>query len=418
MHTKLLFARRSLLLPLLLVVVVLLLSQCMDGEKSNAADKEKSVTQPAVSFAQFAGSQACASCHADVYKSHVQTAHFRTSAPASDSTVLGSFNKGRNTFHFNDHLSVVMERRDSGMYQAAYQYGEEKLARRIDLVIGSGTMGQSFLHWRGHNLFQLPITFFAAANAWSNSPGFPPKVVFNRVITSRCMECHTTFAQTFNSSSGAVESFDRGKIIFGVDCEKCHGPAAQHVAFQQANPDAATAKYIVNPARLSRQQQLDLCALCHGGALQKTAPSFSFTAGSNLSDFFVPDSTAPNPANIDVHGNQYGLLRVSKCFTASTTLTCNSCHNTHANERGNKVLFSQRCMACHQQDGDHFCTNKTLPAAKLATNCIDCHMPEQPSRAIAVFLPGKASPTAAMIRSHYISVNAGNGLRGLGSLER
>jgi hypothetical protein len=413
------FARRSLLLPLLLVAVVILLSQCMEGEPPAAKNIDQEPLKAALSIGHFAGSQSCASCHAGIYKSHRQTAHFRTSAPATDSTILGSFKRGSNTYQFNDHLQVRMERRDSGHYQAAFQYGEEKLARRMDLVIGSGTMGQSFLHWYKQQLFQLPITYFAAANAWSNSPGFPPKVVFNRIITSRCMECHTTFAQLQTPPPPAPEWFDPGKIIFGVDCEKCHGPAAQHVAFQQQNPDATTAKYIVNPARLSRQQQLDLCALCHGGALQKTAPSFSFTAGNNLSDFFVPDTTTPNPANIDVHGNQYGLLRASKCFKASNTLTCTSCHNSHANERGNKVLFSQRCMACHQPKGDHFCTNKTMPAAKLAANCIDCHMPEQPSRAIAVFLPGKASPTAAMIRSHYISVHQETAsLRGLSSLKK
>lgn len=420
MFTKRPPAPRSTLLPVLLIVAVLVLSQCMDSEKAADTGVTKEGERKAVLFNQFAGSQACASCHADVFKSHRQTAHFRTSAPATDTTIRGSFKKGSNAFHFNDHLRVVMEKRDSGHYQAAYQYDDEKIARRMDLVIGSGTMGQSFLHWHGQQLFQLPITYFAAADAWSNSPGFPPKVVFNRVITSRCMECHTTFTQTLTPPGATAEGFDAGKIIFGVDCEKCHGPAAQHVSFQQQNPNVREGKYIVNPARLSRQQQLDLCALCHGGTLQKTAASFSFTAGNSLSDYFVQDTTTPNPANIDVHGNQYGLLRASKCFTTSKTLTCNSCHNSHANERGNLALFSQRCMSCHQPEGDHFCKNKTLPAAKLAANCIDCHMPEQPSRAIAVFLPGKASPTAAMIRSHYISVNTKNAapLRGLSNLNQ
>jgi len=31
-------------------------------------------------------------------------------------------------------------------------------------------------------------------------------------------------------------------------------------------------------------------------------------------------------------------------------------------------------------------------------------MPLNPSRAIAVFLPGKSEPTAALIRTHYISI--------------
>ena len=56
----------------------------------------------------------------------------------------------------------------------------------------------------------------------------------------------------------------------GVDCEKCHGPAARHVEFQTQNPKETIAKFIINPAGFSRQQSLDMCALCHGGRLQKT----------------------------------------------------------------------------------------------------------------------------------------------------
>jgi hypothetical protein len=46
---------------------------------------------------------------------------------------------------------------------------------RFDMVIGSGVMGQSFLTWRNNKLYQLPITYFTAADQWSNSPGFQMK---------------------------------------------------------------------------------------------------------------------------------------------------------------------------------------------------------------------------------------------------
>lgn len=395
---KTLFPYRSVFFTAALFAVALLLAQCMNNEEKN--------TDVAIGkFEQFAGSEACASCHAAIYKSHLQTAHYRSAWPASDSNILGSFAAGQNEFHFNDHLKVAMERRANQAYQVAYQGGKEKIARRMDIVVGSGAMGQSFLSWRGQGLYQLPITYFSAAQTWSNSPGFPHKVVFNRVITSRCLECHVTFAQTLTPPGTEPEKFDKQKLIFGVDCEKCHGPAAQHVAFQKKNPKDTTGKYVLNPAQFTRQQNLDLCASCHGGALQKKTASFSFMPGNDLSDHFIVNTTTPSPAQIDVHGNQYGLLRSSACFKNSTTLTCNSCHNTHQPERGNLKLLSQRCMSCHSQEHQSFCTKK-LPAVKLIANCIDCHMPLQPSRAIAVFLPGKSAPTAALIRSHHIAVYA------------
>jgi hypothetical protein len=274
----------------------------------------------------------------------------------------------------------------------------------MDIVIGSGTMGQSSLYWKNDNLFQLPITYFTAANEWSNSPGFPDKVVFNRVITSRCLECHSTYVKTISAPGKEPEQFDRNKIIFGVDCEKCHGPAAEHVKFQTEHPNDTIVKFIINPASFTRQQKLDLCALCHGGRLQKTKPSFEFTAGDTLSNYFIVDTSAPHPDKIDVHGNQYGLLRASKCFRMSSSMTCNTCHDTHKNEKGQTALFSQRCITCHTDP--HPKTSKLQQdiGAAIKENCIDCHMPVKPSRAIAVFLPGENFPTAAQIRSHFIAV--------------
>jgi hypothetical protein len=160
----------------------------------------------------------------------------------------------------------------------------------------------------------------------------------------------------------------------------------------------------VNPAAFTRQQKLDLCALCHGGRLQKTQPSFSYTSGDTLSNYFVVDTTAPNPDRIDVHGNQYGLLRASKCFRMSQTLNCNTCHNTHETERGKTALFSQRCQTCHSPAHGPVCKLTKTAGPVITKNCIDCHMPLKPSRAIAVFLPGQSEPTAATIRSHYISI--------------
>jgi hypothetical protein len=298
-----------------------------------------------------------------------------------------------------------MEKRDSGYYQVIYYQGEEKKALPFDIVIGSGVKGQSVLYWLNNRLFQLPITYFTFADKWANSPGFPKTVQINRPITSRCLECHATYADKISSTSGP-EEFDHNRLIFGVDCERCHGPAAKHIEFQSQNPKETTGKYIINPARLSRQQNLDLCALCHGGSIKKTKPSFTFTVGDTLSHYFVIDSLnkdAINSGTIDVHGNKYGLMKASKCFRMSETLTCNSCHNTHENETGKLALFSQRCMTCHNNEHGNFCTINPAPFSQK-TNCIDCHMPAKPSQSIVLFSEGEEAPRAALFRSHFISI--------------
>jgi hypothetical protein len=135
--------------------------------------------------------------------------------------------------------------------------------------------------------------------------------------------------------------------------------------------------------------------------MQKTKPSFEFTAGEKLSDYFVKNNADPQVNKMDVHGNQFGLLSQSKCFKMSS-LTCESCHNSHENERGRVQVFSQRCVNCHDDKHEKFCKMK-MDANILKSNCIDCHMPKQPSSAITVFLPGGSVPTAALIRTHFIT---------------
>ena len=238
-------------------------------------------------FKKFAGSTVCANCHKDIYEKHLLTEHHLTSAPATEKNISGSFENGKNAFVFDPFTNVTMEKRDSGFYQVEYSNGAEVKKERFDIVFGSGRKGQSYLSWINNKLAQLPITYFTPANQWSNSPGYPPhKVVFNRAITSRCLECHSTYFEKTSDITKQLEDFDHDKIIFAVDCERCHGPAAMHVEFQSKNPGIKEAKFIVNPGKLPRERLLDLCALCHGGPMTKLKPSFSFQAGDTLSVLF------------------------------------------------------------------------------------------------------------------------------------
>ena len=374
---------------------------------NNGNTSEQSSNKPQnkkANFQDFAGSVTCANCHKEIYETHVKTGHYLTSRPASEKYIKGNLEKGKNIYPFHPGLFVAMEKRDSGLFQVAYLNGIEKVAHRFDIVTGSGAVGQTYLSWKENELYQLPISYLSSANEWANSPGFPGKVIFNRPVTSRCLECHSTYAKVISPPEKEPEDFDRRQIIYGVDCEKCHGPAAKHVDYQTQHPGETIGKYIINPSDFSRQQSLDLCALCHGGRLQKVRPSFTFTAGENLSHYFMKSSDDPNSKIIDVHGNQLGLLSESKCFRMSKTLTCVTCHNSHENESGNITLFSQRCITCHSEEHGTFCKMNSLSSATLKTNCVDCHMPKQLSKSITVLLPGAQQPTSIIKHTHLIKI--------------
>lgn len=321
--------------------------------------------------------------------------------PGEKMYVKGSFEEGKNIFYYSIYDRVVMENRDSGLYQAAYYKNYEKQAERFDIVIGSGTRGQSYLYWKNNSLYQLPVSYFTPSDSWANSPGNGEAILFNRMIYGRCMECHSTYAKALANNA---QQFDKKQIIYGVNCESCHGGAEKHVRFHLKNPEEKQAKYIINPALLSQQQQLDQCALCHSGTKENIQQAFSFVPGDTLSNYYREKDTLDSAANSDVHGNKYNLLVSSKCFKNSRTMTCATCHNTHENERGNIALFSKKCMNCHNHANSNFCKMAPALGAVITQDCIDCHMPQKPSSVLSVYLPGKSQPTAAIIRQHLIKV--------------
>ncbi len=384
----------------ILFIILLFFTKCINEGKDNA---DKTLSSH---FQKFAGSASCINCHKTIYESHITTAHFHTSEIASENNIKGSFDSGKNKFLYSNGGIVAMERKSNGFFQTAFINGIEKKSQRFDITIGSGTKGQTYLSWAGAKLNQLPITYFTATNQWCNSPGYPDKIAFNRPITSRCLECHTTYAEKLSQPLADPVAIERSRFILGVDCERCHGPAAKHVEFQTQNPNVKSAKFVINPAFFSREQSLDMCALCHGGRLQKTKPSYEFTAGNKLSDYFVIDSANKDATNIDVHGNQIGLLKGSKCFKMSKTLTCITCHNTHENEKGKEALFSQRCITCHNSihTDAGICKMVVKTGNKIKGKCTACHMPEQKSMAIAVLLQGEVLPTPAAMHTHLIKV--------------
>ncbi len=389
--------KRWYLVTGLIITSALIFSECVDTTENTKGNKiEKDATR------QFAGSSSCAGCHSNIYQKHLKTAHFRTSALANDATITGSIDAGKNSFQFSTGGLVKVEKRNGAIYQVAFTHGAERISQKMDIVTGSGTKGQTFLTWSGNHLFQLPLTYFTSAGQWANSPGNPNKIAINRPITSRCLECHTTFSEKI--SDAEPEEFNPATMILGVDCEKCHGPGQHHVTFQSNNPTSTKAQYILNPSKFTRQQSLDLCALCHGGRLQKTKPSFSFNSGEKLSDYFFIDTSAKDPNTLDVHGNQYGLLAGSKCFQKSSSMTCMTCHNVHENEKGMTALYSQRCISCHHAgtSGLVLCKLDRENRTTIKDKCTSCHMPELPSKAIEVLLQGDTALTPAQMHTHLI----------------
>jgi hypothetical protein len=372
-------------------VMCTFLNQIIDSEEGIHIEK------------QFAGSASCVPCHNDTYKSHIQTAHYMDSRPAAKEFIKGSFEEGKNKFIYNKWMYVKLENRGKKFFQAAYINEVESQVAAFDIVVGSGRKGQTYLSWDGEMLYQLPVSYFTLQNKWCNSPGYSKNYIrFDRIIPAQCLECHSTYAKVLEDKDD-ISTFDKSKMIFGIDCEKCHGPAADHVNFHKEHPNEKSAKYMINIKNLGRQQRLDACAICHSGFRKQVKQPFTFQTGDNLDEHSIADFTSSSAATLDVHGNQYGLLTVSKCFKASS-MDCSSCHNTHVNEFNNTALFSQRCLNCHNQPNHNSLQLTARQETLLENNCIDCHMPMLPSKNIVLKVGDKDDMIPDTVRTHRIAI--------------
>jgi hypothetical protein len=389
--------KRLLVVLTALGILVVLFSKCMES----STDKGYELV---ATDSTRAGMATCIQCHKNVYDDYLSSPHQRTSSLIKGHDLLQADSARSNKFSFDDHLNIAVERRDSGAYQVAYVDGKEQLARKFDVAFGSGKDAITFATWRGARLNQMQLTYFSRIKSWANSPGYRDKqIYFSREIDMRCLECHTSHAEQKIETSGALLSAPemvKGSVVYGIDCERCHGPGGKHAEFQLKHPEEKSAKYMTVYKTLTRKQKTDACAACHSGSDRRSMKStFAFKAGDNLDEFLDKDSeTVPDP---DVHGQQTQMLASSACFIQSKTLDCNTCHTIHGNSAKGLAAYSDKCVSCHQTVKH---SKKTLSNAMVKTNCIDCHMPMKSSKAISFKLAGQSKVAAYLLRTHKIAV--------------
>jgi tetratricopeptide (TPR) repeat protein len=249
--------------------------------------------------------------------------------------------------------------------------GEERAKARIDLVYGANLADEVFFSWRGDRLYELPMAWLHPLNCWGNTSINPfGSGDFTREATTRCLECHNTW---LGHVAGTTNQYQREHLLLGVTCERCHGPGREHVAFHRAHPEAKAAHAVVDPRRLTRERQLEVCTQCHSNAPKRRGPAFSYRPGEPLESYFrTSKSKYPEDDHV---ANQVQYLRQSKCFQKSDTLTCTTCHNPHRPPGpGHSALAQRSCLKCHQAAD---CGEQPHLPAAVRSNCVGCHMPQR-----------------------------------------
>lgn len=374
---------------------------CLDNvDSTNYLSPTVLATHP--SGDNYVGSETCRECHADVYAKHMESAHFQTSSLATSKAIHGSFAKKDKQVQVGDYVYNLL-RRNGESYEQGHNpsTGAVLEPNKMDIVIGSGLKGQSYLTWKDDALYQCQISYYPPADSWINSPGYPVEPLL-RPVRDGCLKCHLTHA-TNKDFSGQGNRYEVDKMIYGIGCERCHRPGEKHVVFHRQNPDAKESRFMLELDTLDRDRRLDLCAQCHSGPRDNIIKgnSFSFLSGERLEDY-SRNFHLPENIPLDVHGNQVGLLQQSKCFQESIDLDCGTCHDPHEKQRGMADHFNSTCNKCHD-DGTH-CSVSDEQLRAGNHNCISCHMPNTPSQIMTMQLHRGDEETPVLVRSHLVGI--------------
>src|SRR5215467_1884333 len=224
---------------------------------------------------EYADPILCAQCHQDIAGTFRRTGMARSFYRANAQNMAAALGDSKPFFHEPSRAYFEVFERAGRFYQRRWQLGfdgrdtnvEEK---QIDYVLGSGNHARTFLHLTARNtLQQLPLGWYAEKGGyWAMNPGYD-RLDYQgstRAIHYECMSCHNGYPRIPASQREAgAEARYTLPLPEGIDCQRCHGPGARHVAVAGragASREEIRAA-IVNPSRLSPDREMEVCLQCH-----------------------------------------------------------------------------------------------------------------------------------------------------------
>jgi hypothetical protein len=301
--------------------------------------------------ALFVGNQACAGCHAEIFRSYGSAPMALSSGRNLRPLTPGSFRHAASQVHYDIDANGSVR----------LSKGDARDQRQLSYYIGSGVAGRSFAYARDGFLFEAPVTWYAQTGSWDVSPGYASDSTsrWSRAIEPSCLFCH---ASQIRSREGTLNAYaDPAFDQNGVACERCHGPGSLHIE--------GKAK-MVNPAALAPARRDAICAQCHLTGESRVARAgrqlTDYSPGDVLSDF-VAYLVPTEPGDFQVNSHVEKLAESACKRSAGDRLWCGTCHDPHTvtapSERA--AWFRAKCQSCHD-------------AAQCARgfDCVACHMPK------------------------------------------
>jgi Cytochrome c552/Cytochrome c554 and c-prime len=432
------------------VVVVVLFSAALGVGivvSREAVTAEFDVTDRPIQIADdgYASSVACKACHPSQYETWRDSYHRRMTQVATPQTVLANFDGVQVTEV--PGAPMRLKRRGSEFWAELDDPDRQpgsgtppRIERQVVMITGSHHQ-QIYWYASGHTrvLGQLQAAYLVGERRWVPRqsvllhPPTPPASETGS-WNAICIACHTTNGKPkFDTPPGSrpalVQTVDSTAVEFGISCEACHGPSAEHAALNRrpwrryrlhfGGPDPT----VVQPLRLNAKRASQACGQCHSiWAFSDDHPEreanekgLRYRPGQELLDtrFLVQPTksaeastlraiVAEDPAfvsdsfwsdgTVRVSGREYNGLIESPCFKNArdekTTLSCFSCHTMHqlpgdarpVSEWADDQLTPQMdgneaCLQCHTSFRTRLTDHTKHAPGSAGSSCYNCHMP-------------------------------------------
>jgi hypothetical protein len=321
----------------------------------------------------LAGSLSCRDCHPGETAGHEASGHARTLQPAAATEAAHAIDgrrfddpalPGQSWSYRIEGSRLVAERRENGEFRSR---------QLLDLALGSGAHATTFVSLSpdpaGGPLSGLEhrLTYYRHEGSMGVTPGqaaaqdqpgrSPDGFALSPARLLDCLSCHGTHAAPA-SGSLRPETF-----LPNVHCERCHGPAREHVRRAEAGIRSERLLALpFGPGRATAADQIELCGRCH--RLPSMVPAESI----------VPENAAL------ARFPSVGLVQ-SACYTRSAgQLRCTTCHDPHARAASAANRYEAACLDCHAS-GPVDPATEPIPMRQVPcpvnpdSGCVGCHMP-------------------------------------------
>lgn len=343
----------------------------------------------------YVGSQVCATCHQSTYDSYQAVGMAQSFNRIEGVQPIEDWTQNNSFYHEASEQYFEMSQRNGRYFQRRYKLDESNneihtFEKEIAFILGSGNKERDYFYMSDTGeLIQFPVVWYTDEKAWGMAPGYnrADHEGFSRRVEYRCLFCHNAYPDLPEEWTRYETRRPRfsTELPAGIGCERCHGPGRKHVelALKGVRTTQLRAS-IVNPARLDRKLQLDVCMQCHLETSSSLLPDvvvkegrgvFSYRPGEPIEDYIAifdyPLEAGRDEFNI-VH--QAYRLRKSVCF-ASSEMTCTSCHDPHSVPEDPATFYKARCLDCHTSSDD--CQEARGVRAANGDDCVECHMPQR-----------------------------------------